>query len=227
MSIRQTFIILLALSAGVAPSARAQTCLGLPSFSTTPFQVIGRGAVSSGSSLLAAGVAYGHSSRAFAGIAAGTRSVEALQGSSLDLAASVGYRVPLGQTGDLELCPALSLGLEIGPNNTFNSGVDHSGRTVSLGVSGGRVFRAGPTLQVVPLAGVFYARGKAHAESATGARLFEIENDYGLAQLGVGVIVNSNISIRPTMEVPLGLEGGEPTFGLTVGFNFGPTRITP
>jgi hypothetical protein len=225
MSIRQTFIILLALSTGLAPTARAQTCLGLPSFSTTPFQVSGRGTVNSASSLLAAGVAYGHSSRVFAGFEAGTRSVEALQGSSLDLGANLAYRIPLNHMGGLELCPGVSLGLEVGPNNTFNSGVDHSSRTISLGVTVGRAFRTSPALEVVPLAGLFYAREQTHAESASGARLFEIQDDYALAQIGVGVIVSSDISIRPTMEVPLGLEGGDPAFGLAVGFNFGLSRI--
>ena len=62
------------------------------------------------------------------------------------------------------------------------------------------------------------------AESSAGVSLFRIAETYGFAQLHVGIVVNHNLSIRPGVEMPLGLEGGDATMGLTVGYRFGGRR---
>ena len=41
-----------------------------------------------------------------------------------------------------------------------------------------------------------------------------------MAQLGVGLVMNQNISIRPSVDLPL-KSGNDTRFGLTVGYNFG------
>ena len=65
------------------------------------------------------------------------------------------------------------------------------------------------------------ATRKHQAEDAGGAVLFRIDDTYALAQLGVGLVFKSTLSLRPSIDLPLGLEGGEPTVGLTVGYSFG------
>jgi hypothetical protein len=50
----------------------------------------------------------------------------------------------------------------------------------------------------------------------------EASETYGLASLGVGFIFNSNIAVRPSVNIPLGSDlSNDPTFGLTVGYSFG------
>jgi hypothetical protein len=89
-----------------------------------------------------------------------------------------------------------------------------------VGVNVGAVLGNNPRMRVIPSAGLAYAYGQVKAENDAGTTLFEISDRYALAQLGVGIILNQNISLRPNVDIPLDLEGGEATFGLTVGYNF-------
>jgi hypothetical protein len=76
-------------------------------------------------------------------------------------------------------------------------------------------------MNVVPSAGIAFGYAREKAENAAGATLFEIDDTYALAQVGVGILLDANLSVRPNIEIPLGLDGGEPVLGLTVGYNFG------
>jgi len=55
-----------------------------------------------------------------------------------------------------------------------------------------------------------------------GTTSVEASETYGLASIGVGLIFNSNIAVRPSISIPLGSDlSNDPTFGLTVAYNFG------
>jgi hypothetical protein len=62
------------------------------------------------------------------------------------------------------------------------------------------------------------------AKSSAGVRLLRIAETYGFAQFHVGFVLKENLSIRPGLEIPLGLHGGEAALGLTVGYHFGLRR---
>ena len=48
-----------------------------------------------------------------------------------------------------------------------------------------------------------------------------------MARLGVGFVFNQQISVRPTIDIPVGVEGGaDPVFGLSVGYNFGSKSVS-
>jgi hypothetical protein len=81
-------------------------------------------------------------------------------------------------------------------------------------------------MQVIPTVGLAYAYRQDKAENSAGASLFEIADHYALAQVGIGLVLNSTISVRPSVEIPLGLYSGDPTFGITLGYNFGTTHST-
>jgi hypothetical protein len=76
-------------------------------------------------------------------------------------------------------------------------------------------------LALVPAIGIGVGHRTYQAMSTAGAQLFRIGETYGFAQLQVGVVVNQNLSIRPGVEIPLGLDGGYAALGLTVGYHFG------
>jgi hypothetical protein len=217
---RSLIVSLVLLGITQLPAA-AQTCLGLAPFSKSAVQVTAEGALAQGSDALTAGLGYGLPRGVFGGLAVGTRSVEAFDGSSLDLGAGVGYQVPVARTTQLELCPVASFNLGIGPNSRFGAGVDRSSRAASIGLALGASLRGGPRMQIVPTVGLRYFHGKSWAENSAGATLFEIAENYGRAQVGVGIVVSSNISVRPTVDFPISPSGTEPTVALTVGYNFG------
>jgi hypothetical protein len=215
-------ILLLLLLLGLARTeAGAQTCLGLASFSTGSVQVTGAGSFTQHSNAVGAGIAYGLPFRLFSSGVIGASSTEEFDGSSLDLGTTLGYEIPVGKTGQLRLCPLASLGLQLGPESSFQSGVERSYRRAALGLAVGTLFRTGPRAQIAPTAGLAYAIERSQAENNAGDLLFEISDSYLLAQLGVGFILNSNISLRPRIDIPLGWSGNEPTLGFTIGYNFG------
>jgi len=221
---RRSLVVSLLLLTMATESALAQTCLGLGSYSAVPLQVTGNGWLSSEASSLGAGVGYGRPSSVFASLAVGTTSNETFDGSILEVGGSLGYQIPLGAAERFQLCPVVSLGAGLGPNNAFDSGVDRSSRSASLGIAVATSLVASPQLRVVPTVGLAYAYRLNQAESAAGASLFEITYHYARAQLGVGLILNSNVFLRPSAEIPLGLTGNGPAFGVTLGYNFGISR---
>jgi hypothetical protein len=217
----RSLTLLLALFATIRAPIQAQTCRGLAPFSAGPAQVSGKAATTRGSNDLSASLGYGFSSGVFGLAVVGTRSVEAFEGSALDLGASAGYQIPLGTQTTFELCPVIGFNLGIGPNKSFSSDVDRSSRTASLGVSVGTSLRASPRLRLVPNAGIYYSTDDTKAVNSAGTTLFEISDSHGLVQLGLGMVLSSNISIRPGVDIPIGLEGSEPTISLMLGYNFG------
>jgi hypothetical protein len=218
---RRNLVVSLVLLGLLSAPARAQTCLGLASYSGSPVQVTGTGSLAYESRSFAAGLGYGLPTSGFGGVAVGTTLNDSFDGSTLELGATLGYQLALGKTAATELCPVASFAVGIGPNNTFNSGVDRSRRTASVGLAIGRSLVASPQLRVVPTVGLSYAYRKDKAENSAGTSLFEIADHYALAQVGVGLVLNSNISVRPSIDLPLGLDGTDPTFGITLGYNFG------
>jgi hypothetical protein len=40
-------------------------------------------------------------------------------------------------------------------------------------------------------------------------------------------VLDSHLSVRPGADISLGLAGSDPTFGVTVGYNFGISRRSP
>jgi hypothetical protein len=217
---RRSLVVSLALLAIVRSPAVAQTCQGFASFSAGQMQVAGTGSFSDFSKTFGATVGYGMPSSVYGNVGISTTSYDGFDGSTLGLGARAGYQMALGKSGLVQVCPNASFSLGMGPNDDA-SGINQSSRSATVGVNIGTVMGATSSMKVVPSVGLSYAYGNSKAEDDAGATLFEFSDSYGLAQMGVGIIVNQNISIRPGIDIPLGLEGSDPTFGLTLGYNFG------
>jgi hypothetical protein len=224
---RRSLAVSLVLLALLRAPALAQTCLGLASYSEAPLQVTGNGWVSSEASSLGAGLRYGRPNSVLAGVAIGTSSNDALGGSTLELGATLGYQIPLGNTARFHLCPVATFGLGIGPKNTFGSGVDRSNQSMSMGVALGTSLPAGPRVKLIPTVGLAYAYRRDQAENSAGASLFEITSHYARLQLGVGLLLSSNLSVRPNADISIGPAGSDPAFGIVLGYNFGISKRSP
>jgi hypothetical protein len=217
---RRSLVISLSLLAIIRAPAAAQTCMGLASFGAAPVQMTANGNFSDLATTFAAAVGYGTPSSAYGNVGVSTTSYDG-DGSALGLAARAGYQMNLGAARQIQLCPNAGFEMGMGPNDEIG-GVDRSSRIATVGLNVGAEMVAGPRMKVVPSAGLSFAYGKQKAENTEGATLFEISNSYGVAQVGIGIILNQNISVRPSVDIPLGYEGSNPTFGLTLGYNFGP-----
>lgn len=218
---RRLMVVLLALMALSRASLEAQTCHGLAPLPSGQLQATGTAMLGTGSRSVGVGLLYDLPARAFGGASIATTEVEAFEKSGLDLSASLAYQLDLSDAGQAQICPIVSTSLRLGPNNAFGSGVDRSTFSGGIGLAGGATFQLRPLLSVVPAVAVGVGHRIHQAESSAGVSLFRIAETYGLAQLHVGVVVNQNLSIRPGVEIPLGLEGGAAALGLTVGYRFG------
>lgn len=46
-------------------------------------------------------------------------------------------------------------------------------------------------------------------------------NDYGVSSAAAGFIFNKAVTLRPSVAIPMNVEGGKAAYGIAVGFNFG------
>jgi hypothetical protein len=215
---RRTLVASLALFAVVNAPAAAQTCLGLASFSSGKMQVSGNGQFTEGANRFGAGVGYGLPANIFGGAQISTTSYEAADASSLGIGANVGYQLTVGKSANIHVCPVAGFELGMGPDDDAND-VDASTQNANLGFSLGTTMGASPRMQIVPSVGLGLAYTKLKLEVAGASS--DVSDTHGQAQLGVGFIFNQSIAVRPSVSIPLGLEGSDPTFGLTVAYSFG------
>src|SRR4051812_21350499 len=108
--------------------AAAQTCVGMPSFSSGRMQVTGGGSFADGANSFGGTFGYGTPKGLYGKAGLGSTSYDALDGSSLDLSLGGGYQVPLQTSRTAELCPVASLSIGSGPKDILGSGVDMSSR---------------------------------------------------------------------------------------------------
>src|SRR6185295_1167675 len=121
--VRRILPVSLALILTSAPAIRAQSCQGLPAFSTSPLQVTGDASLTWRSDALGAGLSYGFPRGPFGQMSLASRTHENFGGSSIDVGGAAGYEIPVGAESRVHLCPVQAGSLELGPNNAFNSDV--------------------------------------------------------------------------------------------------------
>ncbi len=217
---RRSLVVTLALLASIGSQAVAQTCKGLASFSTGRMQVTGNGSFTQGRNTFGGSLGYGLPASVFGGATVSTTSIDALNGSSTNLGANAGYQLTLGKAAQMQMCPVASFEIGMGPDDqTFN--INQSSRRATVGLAVGTSMGANARMQIVPNAGLGLAYDKTKRDGGSGGPLVETSETYGLATLGVGIIWNSNISVRPSIDIPLGLDNSDPTLGLTVAYSFG------
>ena len=219
---RRSLVVSLALLAIVRSPAVAQTCMGLASFSTAPMQVTGNGMFSSGVNSFGAAVGYGMQSGLWGNLGVQTLSIDGASSHPLNIGAHAGYETAVGKSRNpIHVCPNASFSIGNGPDDVnFNA----STQDATLGVNFGTVLSgSNPRMKIVPTAGISWAHTKLSAKDSVGTSLGSASDSYGLAQLGIGLVMNQNISIRPSVDIPLGLTGSNARFGMTLGYNFGST----
>ena len=221
---RRSLVVSLALLAIVRSQAAAQSCQGLASFSAGPMQVAANAQFPEGGKVWGGSFSYGMPSGVYAGADLSTTSIDNDGGSSLGVGAHAGYQMKLGRTGKLNLCPVARLALGMGPDDEA-ANLNSSSTDVHFGLALGTEMGANPRMRILPTAGLGLQYSKLKSEiTGPGGSTFEGSETYGLARLGVGFVFNQQISVRPTIDIPVGSDLiNDPTLGVTVGYNFGST----
>jgi hypothetical protein len=219
---RRSLVVSLALLAIVRSPVVAQTCQGLASYSAGQLQVAANASFPEARKVWGGSVTYGMPSGAFVGADVSNTSIDNDGGSSLGIGAHAGYQMKLGRTGKLNLCPVASLALGMGPDDEA-ADLNSSSTDVRFGFALGTDMGKTPRMSIIPTAGLGLAYNKFKQEdTGPGGSTAEFSETIGLARLGLGLVFNQQISVRPTIDIPLGSDiSNDPTFGVTVGYNFG------
>ena len=226
---RRSLVVSLALLAIVRSPAVAQTCQGLASFSAGQLQVVGNAQFPEAAKIWGASITYGMPSGIYGGADLSSTSFDNDGGSSLGIGAHAGYQMKLGQSGKINLCPVASLALGMGPDDD-EAELNSSSTDAHFGLALGTEMGSTRQLRILPTAGLGLQYSKFKQEmggNGPGAGELEGSETYGLARIGVGFVFNQQISVRPTIDIPVGVEGGaDPVFGLSVGYNFGSQGVS-
>jgi opacity protein-like surface antigen len=219
---RRTLVASLALVAVVNAPAAAQTCQGLASYTAGKMQVAASTQFAEFSKTWAGSFSYGAPSGVYGGLDLASESFDNDAGSSLGIGAHAGYQMKLGRTGKISLCPVARLALGMGPDDEAND-INGSQTQGHLGLALGTEMGTNPRMRILPTAGLGLQYSKLKSEDTSpGGNTVEASETYGLARIGVGFVFNQQISVRPTIDIPVGSDlSNDPVFGLTVGYNFG------
>ena len=215
---RRSLVVSLALLAIVRAPAVAQTCMGLASLSNA-MQVAGHGDFASGVKAFGGTLGYGMQSGLWGKVGAETMSIDGADSNPLRFGVQTGYEKQVGKSRNpISICPNASFVLGNGPDAP---NLNQSTQDITFGVNFGTALGgSNPRMKIVPTAGFSWAHSKISAKDDAGTSLGSTSDSYALAQLGLGLIMNQNISIRPSVDLPL-KSGYDTRFGVTLGYNFG------
>ncbi len=199
--------------------AAAQTCVGMPSFSSGPMQVAAASTFADGVSSFGGTFGYGVANGLYGKAGIGTTSYDGLDGSSFDFGVGGGYQIALQTSRKAELCPVANLSFGSGPNDVLGTGADLSSRTLSFGAAVGAVLGHSSQMNILPNASFQFANTRAEIDDGTTSD--SNSESYGLLTLGTGFVFNSRFSVNPSISIPVGLDGADASFGLSGAINFG------
>ncbi len=214
--------VVAALVLVAASSASAQVCMGSASYSSGPMQV--GGGFQSADQVMAYNAAFsiGRAQGLFGGASVTSVSYDGLESNGTWVGLNGGYQVSIASVAGLQLCPVASLQRGFGPDEIVDADEDLTQGRYSFGIMGGKVAGGTTSMKVIPTAGVSWARSTFTVEGPGGE--FDMSENYFMADLGLGLVFNSAFTIRPNVNIPMGREDNETTFGLGLSYNFGRSR---
>lgn len=217
-------IAALALAAS-ASTVSAQACLGAPSFATSPIRLDASLTSGNDATTYAAGLSFGAARGPFAGASIGRTSFDEefdeFDADATTIGVHGGWDVTLAPASpgarSFSLCPIVGFDFSNGEFDGPGEDIDFSTRTFSAGLALGTRFTASPTLVLVPFGSLAYNHATAEIDDVD----LEESDDFGTIGLGVGFVINRIFTIRPLVNIPVGLEDADPTFGVSLHLNFG------
>jgi hypothetical protein len=243
MNRARTPLLTIALLAVLAPaSLRAQVCAGFPSLRDTRFRVAASAA--SYTYATALGVSLTAGKKVFGTLGAGVTRDGELHATTYDFGLEGGTDIAIGAERRLFLCPVAALSVSLGPYDFLLRPEDHRSVSGAVGLGLAGVAVRTHRLTVLPAGGLRAVRLRAtRTYTSPEETIGWTESDtYVLFSLGVGLVVNEALTIRPGVTlpfrlagrgneyaaaVPFGREEREVSLGISVGINFGRRTRSP
>lgn len=190
-------------------SAAAQLCSGEPNFNRVParlFATMGFGS----SSFYHGGLAVGRAVL-FAGFETGMTTYQ--NDESWDYRINLGAEIARGHDPRAQVCPQVLLSLTSGSGDV--SGIDYREQMIGAGINAGFVLYQKGNTRIFPTASFGLLGGRIKYTYSTGTKRTQDADAYGLLTTGIGFGLNKQLTISPTVTVPLGLKGESTWYGVT------------
>ena len=216
---RRLFLSSAALCAALAAStADAQTCQGYSSFSSGSLRAGAGANYSENMNSYGGGLAFSpRNGKMFVGGTVGHTSFDGTDETAISYGGQGGLQIELGGQQAFQVCPVIGLDYIGGPKNQGGAVGDISSMSFYGGMQIGARYRGSPSLELVPTTGLTIQRASV---SFSGTATEPDAETYALISLGSGFVYNRNLTVRPSVDIPMGLAGAEKTFQIAVSYNF-------
>lgn len=203
-------------------SLGAQTCTGAASYKVGPMRAGAGLEVGDHATTYGAAFGLGALIGPFGSVSLSRTEYDNVDGGGTTVGLNAGYAIDVNLTKTMQFCPIGGFRYQSGPNiqSAFGN-VDVTAHAVEFGGSFGGVATSTPTFVFVPFGAASYVASRASA-SLAGFNTSDSQ-DYTLLTLGAGFIVNHTLTIRPSVVIPVGLDGATSSFAIDFGFSFGET----
>ena len=220
---RASLATAVACAAAAGARASAQVCAGTASFSAGRFSVTGAASFGDGGRSFGGNLAAGAHSSFFAGAGISRTEYNDVHESATDIGVSLGYQIPLGSTGRAQICPVVAYSHEVGPNRIDGSDVNASGNAYGVGAAVGMVVGHARSVDFIPSLALGYTSARVkYKGDYFGTPLDEsVPTNYGSISLTAGLVLKRNVSVTPSVWMPFGVSDATPSYGISLGFNFG------
>jgi hypothetical protein len=163
------------------------------------------------------GVAFSPSNKIYMAGEVGHVSFDGTDETAVGFGGEGGYQVELGGNTALQACPVIGVDYVGGPKNQGGAVGDVSSMRLYGGMAIGARYRGSPSLDFVPTVGLTIQRASL---KFSGTAQEPDAETYAQIAFGSGFVYNRNLTIRPTVEIPMGLNNGENVFEIAVSYNF-------
>jgi hypothetical protein len=216
---RFAVLVVIALTLSALPgAARAQACLGSVSFATVPVRLGGGAIFGKDYTAYAASLNAGKENAAFGALGVSRVYYDDLEDTGDDVFAEFGYQRPVGTRA--QLCPVVGVAIGTGPDD---GGIESS-RFASAGLALGITLRPAPSVKIIPNGSLrFEYASSDFTDPVEGEQTFT--DNSGLADFGLGLIFfRDRLAIQPTIQVPIGADNSDVSYGLVVSIGFAVRR---
>lgn len=188
----------------------AQVCSGEPSFGEAPLHFFGGGALNGYFEFYNAGLLLGNHA-VFGELGAGLWTYNTVDGESFVVSGTFGVELPHAPQSKTQICPVASIMIVNGPQNIAGSGFDYHDTDLSIGLNAGYVLTHVGPVEFVPTTSITAMHSSASITDPTGAKASR-GTAFGYLGLGLGIRFGPEVSLSPSVALPLGNGAGHTQF---------------
>jgi len=131
------------------------------------------------------------------------------------------YRINLGAQfarrvdPKAQVCPQVLISLTTGAGDVSGLTINYRENLIGAGVDAGFVLYEKGDARIIPNASLGLLGGRIKYTYSTGTKRTQDADAYGLLTTGIGFGLNKQLTISPTVTVPLGRGGASTLYGVT------------